>query len=629
MSWPLAAYGLLGLALAAGLGWYERSRPDARIVALVGTLAAFAALGRIAFAAVPNVKPTSDIVLVAGFALGAGPGFAVGAIAGLTSNFFFGQGPWTPWQMAAWGATGVLGAVLARGCAAVGSDGDRPAIGRWPLAIVCAAAGFAFTAVQDVGDWVTFSSHSLAALGVYVGSGLGFDALYAVSCAGFALAFGPALLRAVQRFARRIEVTWVPLPESVDRIASVLLLAGLAGAALLGPGADRARAAQPSPAAVRAVHYLERAQNSDGGLGQAPGEPSAQLFAGWAALGLASAGVDVGMLRAGTGDRTLLAYVAAGAGTRDLGSLERTILVVRAAGGAPTAVDGHDLVAELVRGFAADGAVQGQVNLTAFGLLALRAANVASTATLQARAARWLAGQSDHDGGYNFEGRGGQSEADDTGSVLEAFGTERSAAVARARRRAVAFLRHDVDGDGGFADAAGAGSNAQSTAWAIQGLIAAGVGPGSVRRDGHTPLSYLSSLVTPSGAVRYARDATQTPVWVTGEALMALTGTPLPLAPAATGTGRASGTAGGADSGAVGTTGGADSGARRGTSRPAAARAHGHGTASGSRRHVHRRVPVRRASQATDAVAVGRAVRRMETAVSALPGTVLEHAQVR
>ncbi len=102
MSWQLAAYGLLFVALAGGFGWYERRRPDARVVALVATLAALAALGRIAFAALPNVKPTTDIVLIAGYTLGAGPGFAVGAVAGLTSNFFFGQGPWTPWQMAGW-----------------------------------------------------------------------------------------------------------------------------------------------------------------------------------------------------------------------------------------------------------------------------------------------------------------------------------------------------------------------------------------------------------------------------------------------------------------------------------------------------------------------------------------------
>jgi hypothetical protein len=50
MSWQLGAFGILALGLLGGFAWYERTRPDARIVALVGTLAAFGALGRIAFA---------------------------------------------------------------------------------------------------------------------------------------------------------------------------------------------------------------------------------------------------------------------------------------------------------------------------------------------------------------------------------------------------------------------------------------------------------------------------------------------------------------------------------------------------------------------------------------------------
>ena len=64
MSWQLAAFAILcARARRRASRWYERTRPDARIVALVATLAAFAALGRIAFAALPNVKPTTDIVL--------------------------------------------------------------------------------------------------------------------------------------------------------------------------------------------------------------------------------------------------------------------------------------------------------------------------------------------------------------------------------------------------------------------------------------------------------------------------------------------------------------------------------------------------------------------------------------
>ena len=55
--------------------------------------------------------------------------------------------------MAAWGITGVLGA----GLASLTRVADRPR----PLAIVCCVVGFAFTAIQDVGDWVTYSDHSL------------------------------------------------------------------------------------------------------------------------------------------------------------------------------------------------------------------------------------------------------------------------------------------------------------------------------------------------------------------------------------------------------------------------------------------------------------------------------------
>ena len=112
MSWELVSFLILAAVLIAGFAWYERSRPPSQVVALVAALAALAIAGRIAFAAFPNVKPTTDIVIFAGYALGGAPGFAVGALAALVSNLWFGQGPWTPWQMAGWGFCGVLGAAL-------------------------------------------------------------------------------------------------------------------------------------------------------------------------------------------------------------------------------------------------------------------------------------------------------------------------------------------------------------------------------------------------------------------------------------------------------------------------------------------------------------------------------------
>ncbi len=529
MSWQLGAFTLLGLALVAGFAWYERQRPDARIVALVGTLAAFAALGRIAFAALPNVKPTTDIVLISGYALGGGPGFAVGALAGLTSNFFFGQGPWTPWQMAAWGATGVLGAGLARlatlrpgGPSGAHPNPGQEPIGRWPLAIVCCLAGFAFTVIQDVGDWVNYSDHSLAQLGVYVGQGLGFDAIHAAGCFAFAFVFGPALTRSIQRFARRLQVTWVsPGTAAASSIAVALVLCGALGLRQPPP----ARAAGGLQASIS---YLVSAENSDGGFGPAPGQPSAALYSGWAALGLASAGTDLRRVTRNGGG--LLAYVRGAPGSlSDVGSLERTILLVRAAGLPARSFGGRDLLASLERHVRSGGSVAGQVNLTAFAVLALRSAGVAPPAATIA----WLERQQDGDGGFNFVGAGATSDVDDTGAVLEAL-AGRSGGAGQVRSRAIAYLRRQQNRDGGFASQPGGESNSQSTAWAIQGLDAVHIDPASWHHGGPaSPLSFLRSMIANDGSVRYARGVQQTPVWVTAQALMALEGKPLPLAPVA------------------------------------------------------------------------------------------------
>ena len=488
----------------------------------MGTLAAFAALGRIAFAAVPNVKPTTDIVLIAGYALGGAPGFAIGALAALTSNFFFGQGPWTPWQMAAWGATGVLGAALAWGMRRAPACRTR---GRWGAGRWRSCAAWPALPSPSSRTWATGSPSATTAsrqFGVYVGQGLGFDALHAAGCLGFALALGPALTRSIQRFARRTEVIWLPS----EGMAAPVLVAVLAAAALgsLGGPATAARAAVTSPSSLSAAaaNYLLGSENADGGFGPAPGQPSDQLYAGWAALGLASAGHDLNTL----GDaQSLMHYISGGSATGDVGALERTILVARAASASARSFGGRDLIAALQRRFRGDGSISGQVNLTAFAVLALRADGVRPSS----RTLRWLVRQQDADGGFSFSGAGGSSDVDDTGAALEALAGDGAAAHAMAR--AVAFLRRQQDRDGGFPSQPGMGSNAQSTAWAVQGLDAAGVSPVSLRRGGAvSPLAYLDSLVGANGAVRYSRGVTQTPVWVTGEALMAMEGKPLPIA---------------------------------------------------------------------------------------------------
>lgn len=101
------------LAVGLLLASFEASRPALRQLMPTAVLAAVAAVGRALFAPLPDVKPVSAVAIVAGAALGRRSGFVVGALAALLSNFVFGQGPWTPWQMYAWGLVGYVGGALA------------------------------------------------------------------------------------------------------------------------------------------------------------------------------------------------------------------------------------------------------------------------------------------------------------------------------------------------------------------------------------------------------------------------------------------------------------------------------------------------------------------------------------
>ena len=117
-------------ALAVFFCGFEAERPALRQIMPTATLGALAAAGRILFAPLPDFKPVSAICIIAGSVFGKHSGFMVGALAALCSNFFFGQGPWTPWQMYAWGMVGYVSGVLANSGAfsleeRLGSRGPR------------------------------------------------------------------------------------------------------------------------------------------------------------------------------------------------------------------------------------------------------------------------------------------------------------------------------------------------------------------------------------------------------------------------------------------------------------------------------------------------------------------------
>jgi len=91
---------------------FEGRKPRAREVIIIAVLIAIAVVGRGAFFMIPQFKPVIATVIIAGVCLGSQAGFMTGAMTAFVSNFFFGQGPWTPWQMFALGLIGLLSGLL-------------------------------------------------------------------------------------------------------------------------------------------------------------------------------------------------------------------------------------------------------------------------------------------------------------------------------------------------------------------------------------------------------------------------------------------------------------------------------------------------------------------------------------
>jgi energy-coupling factor transport system substrate-specific component len=510
VSWQVASFALLAVVLVGGFVWYERSAPPSRIVAMVAALAALAVAGRVVLAPVPNVVATTDVVLLTGFAVGAAPGFAVGALAAVISNFWLGQGPWTPWQMAGWGLVGIGGAALAAL--------TRRRLGRLGLAAACGIAGLAFGALLDLSVMVTYGGEqSLDRYLALSARGVPFNIAHAAGNVALALVAGPALVRMLLRFRARTEFRWRAEP---GRVAAASVLAALVCAGALIGSLDRARAAGGARAAT---DWLQRAQNEDGGFGGSPEAGSNAPMTGWAMLGLEAAGRNPLDVR--EGGRSPVDFLRKHAGSiRSVGDLERTILAVAGAGANPRDFAGRDLVAELRDHRVADGSYPGGVNPTAFGILALRAAGEGESALT--RSARWLRDAQNSDGGWGFR-PDAASDPDSTGAALQGL----AAAGSGGTGRGVEYLRKAQGTDGGWALAGSGPSNSQSTAWAVQGLLAAGVDPSGVESGGRDPFEFLAARQAGDGHYRYSASSDQTPVWVTAQVLAAVAREPFPLDP--------------------------------------------------------------------------------------------------
>ncbi len=525
MSWQLISFLIVGVVLIAGFAWYERSRPPAQVVALVAALAALAIVGRIAFAAFPNVKPTTDIVIFAGYALGAAPGFAVGALTALVSNFFFTQGPWTPWQMFAWGLCGILGAGLALAARSVG----RRDVGRLTLAAVCGLAAVGYGAILNFQTMATYGGTlSWRSFWIYEGRAVPFEVAHATGNVVLALAAGPAMIRMLVRFRERFEWRRAEVgeiaPQNPPTGRRTALPTGgiavlLAAVLLLGAfGSAHAQAAAKSGPEAAAA-WLESVQNEDGGWGESRGAGSSQQMTGWVMLGLEAAGVNPQDVT--SGGASPIAYLQSEiSAIQSPGDLARTILALEGAGIEPREFAGRNLVSALLAKRRPDGSYEGWPNSTAYAILALRAAGIGNVSD----SLEWLREVQNEDGGWG-DTAGSPSNADGTGAVLQVFSP-----ASKASNRGVAYLRLAQQSGGGYRLDGNGALNTQSTSRAIQGLLAAGANPAEFKRGGKSAYDYIDGLQAGDGHYRYSSQSDQTPIWVTGDVLVAAAKQHLPLA---------------------------------------------------------------------------------------------------
>jgi energy-coupling factor transport system ATP-binding protein len=172
---------------------FESRKPQARELVVIAALCALAVAGRAAFFMLPQFKPVTALVIISGVAFGGEAGFLVGALTGFLSNMFFGQGPWTPWQMFAFGLIGFLAGVLfskgwlSRERAALAVYG-----GLATLVIyggIMNPAHVLISQTQPVGEMF---------LAAYV-QGIPFDLIHAAATVTFLLLLAPAMLEKLDR----------------------------------------------------------------------------------------------------------------------------------------------------------------------------------------------------------------------------------------------------------------------------------------------------------------------------------------------------------------------------------------------------------------------------------------------
>jgi energy-coupling factor transport system substrate-specific component len=195
-SWGLVATVLVILILLAFFFEFEATALSSKEIALVAMLGTLSAVLRIPFAVIPNVQPCTYLIICSGYVFGPVAGFMVGAVTALVSNFFLGQGPWTLYQMLAWGLAGVSASYV-----------RRFKLNTVWLIVFGVIWGYLYGWIMNTWFWLSFIYPlTLKTLAVYQLNSIWFDTFHAIGNVIFLGLFGMKTIAILERFRQRF--TW-------------------------------------------------------------------------------------------------------------------------------------------------------------------------------------------------------------------------------------------------------------------------------------------------------------------------------------------------------------------------------------------------------------------------------------
>lgn len=170
---------------------FEKEKIATRELVIIAAMSAISVVGRIIFAPIPGFKPVTAIVIITGIAFGYQAGFLTGAISAIVSNMFFGQGPWTPFQMFVWGMIGFIAGLVLY---------NKEKINKVVLIGIGLIGGVFFSLMMDIWTTISFDGvFNIKRYLVYVGSSLPFMLIYAISNVVFLLLLTKPLLEKLNR----------------------------------------------------------------------------------------------------------------------------------------------------------------------------------------------------------------------------------------------------------------------------------------------------------------------------------------------------------------------------------------------------------------------------------------------